>query len=181
MIIGRGAVVCKKRAGHSHEGEYDTSGGDIYVESGTIIHPGVTIRAIYGPIHIGRNCIIEEKCLISNDSINYAGEVLHVGSYSKLEVGCVIKSSVGEYVTAEGKSVVNELCSIGDGVVVGAGCEVEAGSSIQSNTVVFGSECKQRTQHPDVIKHRSIVTDLQLQFLRSQLPANNEIMTATEY
>ncbi|VDL80200.1 unnamed protein product [Nippostrongylus brasiliensis] len=62
--------------------------GSIRVGAGTVVHPFAIIKATNGPIIIGENNIIEDRCLIEN-ILNDGSKVMEIGDQNIIEVGAV--------------------------------------------------------------------------------------------
>ena len=81
----------------------------ISIGAGTIIHPRAKLNSAYGPIAIGENCIISERCLIQPTDTS----------------GIII----GNTVLIECNAVV-EANSIGDGTDIEVGVRIGKGAFI---------------------------------------------------
>ncbi|KNC75697.1 hypothetical protein SARC_11783, partial [Sphaeroforma arctica JP610] len=173
MIVAQETTVCA-------EGVVDTTGGDIVIHTGTVIHPGAIIKAASGPVHIGENCVIEEGVTIINDGDS--GAALVIGNNCLLEFGSHVGSEcvLGDGVVLECKAKVAAHCQLGHNVCVGAACAVAKGDTLPDNTAVYGKECYRRTMHQSVVALRQSTLTGLLLFLRTQLPKGNNIRPATD-
>jgi dynactin-6 len=132
--IAAGAVVCA---------EQTQLVGDVTIGCQTIVHPTSSIKALKGPIIIGESNIIEERVSIVNNS----EKPLVIGSFNVFEVGSHSESqSIGDHNVLEYKSVLGRKTILTTGCIIGAKCHVETDEILQPNTVIFGSECRRRTQ-----------------------------------
>lgn len=93
----------------------------ISIGSLTVVHPRTKLTTLYGPLTVGKNCIISERCNIGLQSAGGEGIV------------------VGEGV-AIGDGVVIEVGAVVEGKEIGDGCIVEVGAKIGKGAVV-GKVC----------------------------------------
>ena len=153
MKICLGAIVCC---------EETTLLGDITIGPKTVIHPTALIDASKGPIIIGESNLIEERAEIRNTS----SEPMSIGSHNVFEVGCHSESpQVGDHNILESKCSVGALTRLSNGCVIGAMCRVDCDETLAENTVIFGNDCKRRTQH-----EKPAQQTYQLDFLSKILP-----------
>lgn len=89
--------------------------GDVEVGDGTSIWFGAVLRADFGAIRIGRNCSIQDNC------------VLHSTDKSPTIIGDNV--TVGHNVTAEG-------CRVGDNSLVGSGSVILPFATVGERTLV---------------------------------------------
>ena len=114
---------------------------EITIGAGTVVHPECQIYARKGPIKIGSGCLLEEQCVILNDST----ETMVIGDDNVFEVGSWVKSiSIGKQNIFECKSSVALGAKIGNGCVVGTACAICKGDNLEDNTVVFGAKQQRR-------------------------------------
>ncbi len=86
----------------------------ITVSSESVIHPRAKLDSGYGPVNIGRRCIVHERS--------------HIGAYAAGEEGSV---SIADLVVVEVGAVIETGgTTVGEGTVVGAQCRIESGASI---------------------------------------------------
>ncbi|EMR09968.1 hypothetical protein PNEG_01726 [Pneumocystis murina B123] len=105
----------------------------VKIESGTVIHPKVLIDSSFGPVFIGKKCIIEENCTIKapneqgiriNDTciIEFRSvlESYSIGSGTRVSPGCFLGagSRVGEDCKIMAKTYIEKDISLPDGTVV---------------------------------------------------------------
>ncbi|QSL65790.1 hypothetical protein MERGE_000068 [Pneumocystis wakefieldiae] len=105
----------------------------VIIESGTVIHPKVLIDSSFGPVFIGKKCIIEENCTIKapneqgiriNDTciIEFRSvlESYSIGSGTRVSPGCFLGagSRVGEDCKIMAKTYIEKDISLPDGTVV---------------------------------------------------------------
>jgi len=148
--------------------------GDITIGSRTIIHPKARIVAEAGPIVIGDFNIIEELVTITNKSSTSSntGKVLIIGNNNVFEVGANIEAiRIGDHNVIESKAVVGSSVEMSNGCIVGAGCELSMPGQLAENTVVYGTQCKRRTQ-----RERPPAQSLQIDFLTKILPNYHYLM-----
>lgn len=144
--------------------------GDITIGKNTIVHPHASIIAEAGPIIIGDNNLIEERCVIINrlqpDEQRTSTPVLIIGNCNVFEVDCRCEAlKIGEANVLESKSFVGRGVEITNGCIVGAGCRLTYPEVVPENTVVFGANCSRRLQ-----SDRPPPQTLQLEFLARVLP-----------
>ncbi|KAM0752210.1 trimeric LpxA-like protein [Meredithblackwellia eburnea MCA 4105] len=97
--------------------------GEISIGPGTIIHPRSTIVAMAGPIIIGSNCIIEEKCQI----VNRSKRPMVIGDNNLFQVFCRVEAvSIGSWNTFGARCRVTHTIAISSYCNIGAGCTVLA-------------------------------------------------------
>jgi len=102
--------------------------GDVEVGDGTSIWFGAVLRGDYGPIRIGRNCSIQDNC------------VIHSGLDFETVFGDNV--TVGHNVTAEG-------CIVGDNSLIGSGAVVLPYTTFGPHTVVAAnSTVLERSEFP---------------------------------
>ncbi|KAG5517930.1 hypothetical protein PMAC_000385 [Pneumocystis sp. 'macacae'] len=105
----------------------------IKIESETVIHPKVFIDSSFGPVFIGKKCIIEENCTIKapneqgiriNDTciIEFRSfvEACSIGAGTRISAGCFLGSScyLGEDCKIMPKTRLEKKTSLPDGTVV---------------------------------------------------------------
>ncbi len=103
--------------------------GDVEVGDGTSIWFGTVIRADFGPIKIGRNCSIQDNC------------VLHTFAEFPTDIGDNV--TVGHNVTAEG-------CRVGDNSLIGSGSVILPYTTIGERVLIAAnSTVLERSEFPD--------------------------------
>ncbi|CCJ30895.1 unnamed protein product [Pneumocystis jirovecii] len=105
----------------------------IKIGSGSVIHPKVLIDSSFGPVFIGKKCIIEENCTIKapdeqgiciNDTciIEFRSfvEVSSIGSGTRISAGCFLSTGchLGEDCKIMPKTRFEKKTSLPDGTVV---------------------------------------------------------------
>nr|CAG4652306.1 EOG090X0I48 [Triops cancriformis] len=161
--IAPGAVVCQ---------ECELT-GDITIGSRTVIHPKARILAISGPIIIGENNLIEERCTIINQNTDNATNtpVMIIGNNNVFEVDSYVESlKVGDSNVVESKAKVGRQTYLSNGCVIGAGCNVNTSEVVPEQTVIYGSSSLRRHQSD---KPSSQI--LQIDFLSKVLPNYHHI------
>ena len=58
--------------------------GEVEIGEGTVVHPGASILALAGPVVIGKQNIVEARCVIKNCN---PGSVLSIGDGNIFQVG----------------------------------------------------------------------------------------------
>ena len=121
--------------------------GDVIIGEGTSIWPGAVIRGDYGQIVIGRNCSIQDNCVLHTD------DYLELGDNVLMTHGAVIHGGkVGNNVMIGVNAVCLEDCDVGDYVLIGAGAIV-TGTAIPSESLVVGVPGRIR-ELPEVHRQR---------------------------
>lgn len=106
--------------------------GDVIIGEGTSVWPGAVIRGDYGRIIIGKNCSIQDNCVIHTD------DYLEMGDNVLMTHGAVIHGGyVGNNVMIGVNAVCLEDCRVGDYVLIGAGAIV-TGTPIPDESLVIG-------------------------------------------
>ena len=106
--------------------------GDVIIGEGTSVWPGAVIRGDYGRIIIGKNCSIQDNCVIHTD------DYLEMGDNVLMTHGAVIHGGyVGSNVMIGVNAVCLEDCRVGNYVLIGAGAIV-TGTPIPDESLVIG-------------------------------------------
>ncbi len=105
--------------------------GDVTIGEGTSIWPGAVIRADYGDIIIGKNCSIQDNCVLHTDDHMEMGDNVLM-THGAVAHGGIIGSNVLIGVNA----VLLEDTNVGNHVFIGA-CALVRGS-IPDNSLVIG-------------------------------------------
>ena len=89
-----------------------------------------------------------------------------IGCHNVFEVGSHCESpEIGDNNILESKCSVGPQTRLSNGCVVGAMCSVNCDELLPENTVIFGTDCKRRTQH-----EKPAQQSYQLDFLSKILP-----------
>jgi carbonic anhydrase/acetyltransferase-like protein (isoleucine patch superfamily) len=113
--------------------------GDVWVDDGASIWPGVAIRADNSPIRIGARTSIQEGSVLHTQPHNHTtiGPDCVIGHIAHLE-GCLLESAV---LVGSG-AVVLERVVARRGSLIGAGAVVTAGVEIPSGAIAVGVPAK---------------------------------------
>ncbi|WKX87896.1 hypothetical protein Q1695_007927 [Nippostrongylus brasiliensis] len=140
--------------------------GSIRVGAGTVVHPFAIIKATNGPIIIGENNIIEDRCLIEN-ILNDGSKVMEIGDQNIIEVGAVIHAPrIGS------NNVLHVQCEVGpdscvsNGCSVGVRCKLFSKETLPERTVIYGKWNERRTANDN-----PPIPQGQLEVLRRLLPS----------
>ena len=107
--------------------------GDVEIGEGSSVWPGAVIRGDYGKIIIGKNCSIQDNCVLHTD------DFLQLGDNVLMTHGAVIHGGrVGSNVLIGVNAVVLEDAHVGDYCLVGACAMVRAGARIPDHSLVIG-------------------------------------------
>ena len=107
--------------------------GDVEIGEGTNVWPGAVIRGDYGKIIIGKDCSIQDNCVIHTD------DFLQLGDNVLMTHGAVIHGgSVGNNVLIGVNAVLLEDAHVGNYCLVGACAMVRAGARIPDHSLVIG-------------------------------------------
>ena len=106
--------------------------GDVAIGAGSSVWPGAVIRADYGRIVIGRNCSIQDNCVLHTDDYMELGDNVLM-THGAVAHGGIIGSNVMIGVNA----VCLEDCRVGNYVLIGAGAIV-TGTPIPDESLVVG-------------------------------------------
>ena len=107
--------------------------GDVEVGEGTNVWPGAVIRGDYGKIIIGKDCSIQDTCVVHTD------DFLQLGDNVLMTHGAVIHGSrVGNNVLIGVNAVLLEDAQVGNYCLVGACAMVRAGARVPDNSLVIG-------------------------------------------
>jgi carbonic anhydrase/acetyltransferase-like protein (isoleucine patch superfamily) len=106
--------------------------GDVEIGENCSIWPGAVIRADFGKITMGKNCHIEDNCVL-HGSIKIGDNVI-VGH------GAIVHASlIGNDVLIGMNSTVLHKAEIESNVVIGAHSLVETGMKVPAESLVVGS------------------------------------------
>ena len=107
--------------------------GDVEIGEGSSVWPGAVIRGDYGKIIIGKNCSIQDNCVLHTD------DFLQLGDNVLMTHGAVIHGGkVGSNVLIGVNAVLLEDAHVGDYCLVGACAMVRAGARIPDHSLVIG-------------------------------------------
>ena len=106
--------------------------GDVVIGEGTNVWPGAVIRGDYGRIIIGKDCSIQDNCVIHTD------DYLEFGDNVLMTHGAVVHGGkIGSNVMIGVNAVCLEDCDVGNYVLIGAGAIV-TGTPIPDESLVIG-------------------------------------------
>ena len=106
--------------------------GDVVIGESSSVWPGAVIRGDYGRIVIGRNCSIQDNCVLHTDDYMELGDNVLM-THGAVAHGGIIGSNVLIGVNA----VCLEDCRVGSYVLIGAGAIV-TGAPIPDESLVVG-------------------------------------------
>ena len=107
--------------------------GDVEIGEGSSIWPGAVIRGDYGKIIIGKNCSIQDNCVLHTD------DFLELGDNVLMTHGAVIHGGrVGSNVLVGVNAVLLEDAQVGDYCLIGAGAVVRAGARVPDHSLLIG-------------------------------------------
>ena len=107
--------------------------GDVEIGENTSIWPGAVIRGDYGKIVIGKNCSIQDNCVLHTD------DYLELGDNVLMTHGAVIHGgTIGNNVLIGVNAAVLESAHVGNYCLIGACALVLAGANIPDNSLVLG-------------------------------------------
>lgn len=150
------AIVCREA----------TLEGSIRVGAGTVVHPFAVIKATNGPITIGENNIIEERCLIEN-ILEGDDNTMEIGDQNVVEVGAVIYAPrIGNNNVLHVQCEVGSMSEISNGCSVGPRCKLFAVGTLPERTVIYGKWNERR-----VANDNPPIPQGQLEVLRRLLPS----------
>ena len=107
--------------------------GDVEIGEGSSIWPGAVIRGDYGKIIIGKNCSIQDNCVLHTD------DYLELGDNVLMTHGAVIHGgTIGNNVLIGVNAAVLESAHVGNYCLIGACALVLAGANIPDQSLVIG-------------------------------------------
>ncbi|PIO71996.1 bacterial transferase hexapeptide repeat protein [Teladorsagia circumcincta] len=122
------AIVCREA----------TLEGCVRIGAGTVVHPFAVIKATNGPIVIGENNIIEDRCLIEN-VLEEGDKVMEIGDQNIVEVGAVIYAPrIGNNNVLHVQCEVGPNSCVSNGCSVGVRCKLLAKETLPERTVIYG-------------------------------------------
>ena len=105
--------------------------GDVKIGENSSIWPGAVIRADYGDIIVGKNCSLQDNCVLHTD------DHLELGDNVLMTHGAVIHGGkVGNNVLIGVNAVLLEDADVGNHVFIGAGAIVRG--KVPDNSLVIG-------------------------------------------
>ena len=107
--------------------------GDVEIGEGSSIWPGAVIRGDYGKIIIGKNCSIQDNCVLHTD------DYLELGDNVLMTHGVAIHGGrVGNNVLIGMNATLLEDAHVGNYCLIGAGAVVRAAARIPDHSLVLG-------------------------------------------
>ena len=107
--------------------------GDVEIGENSSIWPGAAIRGDFGRILIGKNCSIQDNCVLHTD------DYLELGDNVLMTHGAVVHGGkVGSNVLIGINAVVLEEAHIGNYCLIGAGAVVLAEARVPDHSLVIG-------------------------------------------
>ena len=107
--------------------------GDVEIGANSSIWPGAVIRGDYGKIVIGKNCSIQDNCVLHTD------DYLEFGDNVLMTHGAVVHGGmVGNNVLIGVNAALLEDAHVGNYCLIGACALVRAGARIPDNSLVIG-------------------------------------------
>ena len=107
--------------------------GDVEIGEGSSIWPGAVIRGDYGKIIIGKNCSIQDNCVLHTD------DYLELGDNVLMTHGAVIHGgTIGNNVLIGVNAAVLESARVGNYCLIGACALVLADANIPDESLVIG-------------------------------------------
>ena len=118
--------------------------GDVTIGENSNIWPGAVLRGDYGKIVIGRNCSIQDNCVLHTD------DFLSLGDNVLMTHGAVIHGGqVGNNVLIGINAALLEDSQVGNYCLIGAGAVVLAGAMIPDRSLVVGVPGRVRELTPE--------------------------------
>jgi len=121
--------------------------GDVEIGENSSIWPGAVIRGDLGKIRIGRNCAIEDNCVIHSGSPGMEDSIcdLVIGDNVHIGHGAVINCRrIGSHVLVGINATILHDVDIGDFCIIGAASMVGQGMKIPDRSLVIGVPAKIR-------------------------------------
>ncbi len=121
--------------------------GDVEIGENSSIWPGAVIRGDLGKITIGKNCAIEDNCVIHSGSPGMEGSIcdLVMGDNVHVGHGAVINCRrIGSHVLVGINATILHDVDIGDFCIIGAASMVGQGMKIPDRSLVIGVPAKIR-------------------------------------
>jgi carbonic anhydrase/acetyltransferase-like protein (isoleucine patch superfamily) len=113
--------------------------GEVVVEEGANIWPGVVLRGDIEPIHIGRGTSIQDCTVMHTDP----GYPVEIGKECTIAHGCIIHGCrVGNGSLVAMGAIILTGAEVGEGCLIGAGALLPEGKVIPSGSVALGMPAK---------------------------------------
>ena len=107
--------------------------GDVEIGEGSSVWPGAVIRGDYGKIIVGKNCSIQDNCVLHTD------DFLELGDNVLMTHGAVIHGSrVGNNVLIGVNAVLLEDAQVGNYCLIAACALVRAGARVPDHSLIIG-------------------------------------------
>ena len=133
--------------------------GDVTIGENSSIWPGAVIRGDYGQIIIGKNCSIQDNCVLHTD------DYLELGDNVLMTHGAVIHGgTVGNNVLIGVNATLLEDSHVGNYCLIGAAALVVGGSHIPDHSLVVGVPGRVRELTPE---HRERLKDPTANYVRN--------------
>jgi len=119
--------------------------GDVEIGENSSVWPGAVIRGDFGKITIGRNCAIEDNCVIHSGSPDAVDSIceLVIGDNVQIGHGAVLNCRrIGSHVLIGINSTILHDVEIGDFCIIGAAGMVAQGMKIPDKSFVAGIPAK---------------------------------------
>jgi len=113
--------------------------GDVEIGGNSSVWPGAVIRGDFGRIIIGRNCAIEDNCVLHSGSLTGPVQDLTIGDNVSIGHGAVINgTNIGNRVLIGMNATVLHEAVIGDYCIIGACTLVSHGMKVPDRSLVMG-------------------------------------------
>ncbi len=123
--------------------------GDVEIGENSGVFPGAVIRADFGAIRIGSNCLIEDNCVL------HSGADLVIGDNVIIGHGAVVHCArVGDNVLIGNNATVLDYTEIGNNCVVGANSMVSSGLKIPDNSFAVGVPARVKKELAPAVMER---------------------------
>lgn len=107
--------------------------GDVEIGENTSIWPGAVVRGDYGKIIVGRNCSIQDNCVLHTD------DFLELGDNVLMTHGAVVHGGrIGNNVLIGVNAVVLESAQVGNYCLIAACAVVRSQARIPDHSLVIG-------------------------------------------
>ena len=107
--------------------------GDVEIGAGSNVWPGAVVRGDYGRIIIGKDCSIQDNCVVHTD------DFLQFGDNVLMTHGAVVHGGrVGNNVLIGINAVLLEDARVGNYCIIGAGAVVRGGAQVPDYSLVVG-------------------------------------------
>ena len=123
-----------------------TGNHQINIGSKVIVQPRTLLDSTYGPIDVGANTVIAERCTIASTSPPPQGvSPITVGEGVIIETGATVAAAaVGDFTIIGVQAKIGKRARIGANCKVAQGVTVRIEDEITDNTIVWGDEWDQR-------------------------------------